>query len=110
MRAEDSSVPGREHFRDRGVTCVAGVEVAVRIHGHVIGFGRLAVASTRSSIRWWLSSITVSPFSLADPDVVLCIDYHSVRFVLIADHVVTDCADHQPSFPRVGLARDRLAG
>jgi hypothetical protein len=30
---------------------------------------------------------------VADPNVVLRIDCHSLRFVLMADHVVTNCAD-----------------
>src|SRR2546428_2475616 len=30
---------------------------------------------------------------VADPDVVLCVDCHAVRLVLVADHVIADCAE-----------------
>src|SRR5438132_14270499 len=30
---------------------------------------------------------------VADPDIVLCVDCHAVRLVLVADHIAADCAD-----------------
>ena len=41
-----------------------------------------------SSLPSGLIFITVAPFAAVDPDVVLRIDGHAVRLVLVADHVV----------------------
>src|SRR3954471_24830032 len=42
------SVRGRYHLRDSGNAGVAAVEVAARIHRHVVGLDELALASARS--------------------------------------------------------------